>query len=59
MSEKKVFANRLELSSIMLLALIIVFTAWSAYQSTLWGGIQTFKLVDVNAAKQLYIIYGK
>lgn len=36
----------------MLLALIIVFTAWSAYQSTLWGGIQTFKLVDVNAANR-------
>lgn len=52
MSEKKVFANRLELLSVMLLALIIVFTAWSAYQSTLWGGIQTFKLVDVNAANR-------
>jgi len=52
MSEKKVFANRLELLSAMLLALIIVFTAWSAYQSTLWGGIQTFKLVDVNAANR-------
>ena len=52
MSEKKVFTNRLELLSVMLLALIIVFTAWSAYQSTLWGGIQTFKLVDVNAANR-------
>ncbi|GBL41746.1 hypothetical protein LBMAG54_12150 [Nitrosopumilaceae archaeon] len=52
MSEKKVFANKMELLSVMLLALIIVFTAWSAYQSTLWGGIQTFKLVDVNAANR-------
>jgi hypothetical protein len=52
MSEKKVFTNKLELLSVMLLALIIVFTAWSAYQSTLWGGIQTFKLVDVNAANR-------
>jgi len=52
MSEKKVFANRMELLSVMLLALIIVFTAWSAHQSTLWGGIQTFKLVDVNAANR-------
>jgi hypothetical protein len=42
----------MELLSVMLLALIIVFTAWSAYQSTLWGGIQTFKLVDVNAANR-------
>lgn len=52
MSEKKVFANRLELLSVMLMALIIIFTAWSAYQSTLWGGIQTFRLVDVNAANR-------
>ncbi|MEK6527774.1 MAG: hypothetical protein AABZ36_02675 [Nitrospirota bacterium] len=52
MSEKKISANRMELLSVMLLALIIVFTAWSAYQSTLWGGIQTFKLVDVNAANR-------
>ncbi|TRZ69790.1 MAG: hypothetical protein D4R96_02655, partial [Nitrosopumilaceae archaeon] len=52
MSEKKVLTNRMELLSVMLLALIIVFTAWSAYQSTLWGGIQTFKLVDVNAANR-------
>jgi len=52
MSEKKVFANRLELLSVILMALIIIFTAWSAYQSTLWGGIQTFRLVDVNAANR-------
>ena len=52
MTEKKVFANKLELLSVMLLALIIVLTAWCAYQSTLWGGIQTFKLVDVNAANR-------
>lgn len=52
MSEKKVFSNRLELLSVMLMALIIVFTAWSAYQSALWSGIQTFKLVDVNAANR-------
>lgn len=52
MSEKKGFVNRLELLSVMLLALIIIFTAWSAYQSTLWGGIQTFKLADVNAASR-------
>lgn len=51
MSEK-IFANRLELLSVMLMALIIIFTAWSAYQSTLWGGIQTFRLVDVNAANR-------
>lgn len=52
MSEKKVSANRMELLSVMLLALIIIFTAWSAYQSTLWGGIQTFRLADVNAASR-------
>jgi hypothetical protein len=52
MSEKKGFSNRMELLSVMLLALIIIFTAWSAYQSTLWGGIQTFRLADVNAASR-------
>jgi len=52
MTEKKEFVNRMELLSVMLLALIIIFTAWSAYQSTLWGGIQTFRLADVNAASR-------
>lgn len=50
MSEKKESPNRLELVSVILLALIVITTAWSAYQATLWGGIQTFKLVDANAA---------
>jgi hypothetical protein len=40
----------MELLSVILLALIVIATAWSAYQATLWGGIQTFKLADANAA---------
>lgn len=50
MSEKKESANKMELVSVILLALIVITTAWSAYQATLWGGIQTFKLAETNAA---------
>ena len=38
--------------SVILLAVIVIATAWSAYQATLWGGIQTFKLVDANGASR-------
>jgi hypothetical protein len=50
MSEKKESNNTIEMLTVMLLAMVIISTAWSAYQATLWGGIQTFKLVDANAA---------
>ncbi|MCE9652248.1 MAG: hypothetical protein K8Q89_04205 [Nitrosarchaeum sp.] len=49
---EKTSSNKLELAAVTLLALIVISTAWSAYQATLWGGIQTFKLVDVNAASR-------
>lgn len=42
----------MELMSVILLAVIVIATAWSAYQATLWGGIQTFKLVDANGANR-------
>jgi len=42
--------NRIELMAAILMALVIISTAWSAYQSTLWGGIQTFTLREVSAA---------
>jgi hypothetical protein len=29
------------------MSLVVIATAWSAYQSTLWGGIQTFALREV------------
>jgi len=36
----------------ILMALVVIATAWRAYQSTLWGGIQTFTLREVTSASQ-------
>lgn len=44
--------HRIEILTALLLALIVVATAWSAYQSTLWNGIQTFLLADYNRASR-------
>ena len=50
MSEKQESNDRRELLVAILMAMVVVATAWSAYQSTLWGGIQTFTLRDANSA---------
>lgn len=42
--------HRIEVLSAILLGLVIIATAWCAYQSTLWSGIQTFLLRDSTAA---------
>jgi len=42
--------QKIELITAVLMAVVIVAVAWSAYQATLWGGIQTFLLRDVNSA---------
>jgi hypothetical protein len=34
----------MEVASAVLLALATTASAWCAYQSTLWGGVQTFRL---------------
>jgi len=39
-----------------MLAVIIVAIAWCAYQSTLWNGIQTFKLRDVNSNSLNFVL---
>ena len=44
--------HRIAVVSATLLGLVIVAVAWSAYQSTLWSGIQTFLLRDSNAASR-------
>lgn len=41
---------RSEIFSAILIALATVATAWCAYQATLWGGIQTFRLSEAGAA---------
>ncbi|MGH9921917.1 MAG: hypothetical protein ACRD38_04115 [Nitrososphaerales archaeon] len=42
--------QKIELMAAVLIAVVIVATAWSAYQATLWGGIQVFLLRDVSSA---------
>ena len=48
--------QKLEPITAILMAVVIVATAWSAYQATLWGGIQTFLLRDVNSASMKFIL---
>lgn len=40
----------MEIGSAMLLALATMGSAWCAYQSTLWGGVQTFQLAAASRA---------
>ena len=42
--------------SAVMLAVIVVAIAWCAYQSTLWSGVQTFKLRDANSANSRFIM---
>jgi len=46
--------KKIEIISAVLLSIVIVSTAWCAYQSTLWSGIMTFTLSEVNANTQKY-----
>jgi hypothetical protein len=52
--------QRLELVETVVLCLAVLAIAWCSYQSTLWSGIQTFRLVDANdkgrmaTAKQVF-----
>lgn len=39
-----------EFTCAVLLSLATTFSAWCAYQSTLWGGVQTFRLAAANKA---------
>ena len=50
MNDKTETNTRLELLAAILMSLVVIATAWSAYQSTLWGGIQTFTLREVTSA---------
>jgi hypothetical protein len=43
-------AASLELMCALVLSLATVGSAWCAYQSTLWGGVQTFRLVAASDA---------
>ena len=48
--------QKIEMIIAVLMALGIIATAWSAYQGTLWGGIQTFLLRDSAAATNKYVL---
>jgi hypothetical protein len=52
--------NKLETISTLILAFTSVAIAWCTYQAALWGGIQTFRLSDMNkfnrAAQQKRIL---
>ena len=48
--------QKIEIISAVMLAAIIVAIAWCAYQSTLWNGIQTFKLRDVNSNSLKFVL---
>lgn len=52
-ADKERLNNRLELCEAVLLSLAVLATAWCAYQSTLWSGIQTFRLAESNAKSRL------
>jgi hypothetical protein len=44
--------NRIEMALAVVLAAASVMSAWSAYQSILWGGVQTFRLASRTAASR-------
>ncbi|MBS3922166.1 MAG: hypothetical protein KGZ37_03340 [Nitrosarchaeum sp.] len=52
----KEFDKKIEALSAIILALAIICTGWSAYQSTLWSGVMTFTLSEVNADTQKYVM---
>ncbi|MBN2623976.1 MAG: hypothetical protein JXA83_11430 [Acidimicrobiales bacterium] len=43
--------DRIELISIILIALTAVFTAWSAFESSKWGGVMSIDFSAANAAR--------
>jgi len=47
--KKERFRHSIELATTIIIALATIASAWCAYQATLWGGIQTFRLSAVNA----------
>jgi hypothetical protein len=47
--EKERFKHYIELATTVIIAVATIASAWCAYQATLWGGIQTFRLSAVNA----------
>lgn len=47
--KKERLKHFIELATAIIISLATIASAWCAYQATLWGGIQTFRLCAVNA----------
>jgi len=45
-------SRRVEITCAFVLSLATTASAWCAYQSTLWGGVQTFRLAAANKANR-------
>ena len=48
--------EKVEKLSAILLAIAIVATAWCVYQASIWSGIMTFTLSEVNANNQKFVM---
>lgn len=46
--KKERFKHSIELATTIIISLATIASAWCAYQATLWGGIQAFRLSAVN-----------
>ena len=50
--EKDQRSRWVEITCAVVLSLASMFSAWCAYQATLWGGVQTFRLAAANKANR-------
>lgn len=56
-SEVKSIDRILEIVAATLMAFSTICSAWSAYQATTWGGVQTFRLNEANASRAQEVRY--
>ena len=52
-SDPEKLKNRLEVNNTLILAIATLAITWCSYQSTLWDGIQTFRLVNASRCNRL------
>ena len=49
--EQSNFARRIELAGVLLIALTAVLTAWTAFESSKWGGVMSIEFSTANATR--------
>jgi hypothetical protein len=49
--EQSTFARRVELAGVLLIALTAVLTAWTAFESSKWGGVMSIEFSTANATR--------